>query len=159
MRTVATRSGRARRGQAVAELALVLPLLLAFAGIVVDFGRGYSAWIALESATRIAAESAAGDAMNSTEALTDARTIICAEMADVVGYVAGGTPSTCTQPNVTVPLFTRSSTAPGASAFYPLGSVTVEATLPFEMLMHWPWLDEGTWTLSASESFELLQGR
>jgi hypothetical protein len=101
----------------------------------------------------------AGDAMNSTEAETDARTIICAEMADVVGYVAGGTPSTCTQPNVTVPSFSRSSTAPGASAFYPLGSVTVEATLPFEMLMHWPWLNEGTWTLRASESFEVLQGR
>lgn len=137
----------------------MLPLLLAFAGIVVDFGRGYSAWIALESATRMAAESVAGDAMNSTEALTDARALICGEMADVVGFQAGGTPSTCTQPNVSVASFSRSSTAPGATAFYPRGSVTVEATLPFEMLMHWPWLDEGIWTLSASESFQVLQGR
>jgi Flp pilus assembly protein TadG len=159
MTTVANRRGSARRGQALVELAVVLPLLLAFAGIIVDFGRAYAAQVSLESATRAAAEYVAGYTTTSGAALSEARAMICGEMDGVIGYVAGDTPATCVQPNVTITSYARSSTAPGATAFFPLGSVTVEATVPFEMLMHWPWLDEGTWTLRAEESFQVLQGR
>jgi Flp pilus assembly protein TadG len=159
METVVNRRGSARRGQALVELAVILPLLLGFAGIIVDFGRAYAAQVSLESATRAAAEYVAGYATTSDAALAQARAMICGEMDDVIGYVAGDTPATCLQPDVAVTSYTRSSTAPGATAFFPLGSVTVEATVPFQMLMHWPWLDEGTWTLRASESFQVLQGR
>jgi Flp pilus assembly protein TadG len=159
MTTVVNRRGSARRGQALVELAVVLPLLLAFAGIIVDFGRAYAAQVSLESVTRAAAEYVAGNATSPETALAEARARICGEMEGVIGYVAGDTPATCLQPNVAITSYTRSSTAPGATAFFPLGSVTVEATVPFEMLMHWPWLDEGTWTLRAAESFQVLQGR
>ena len=159
METVVNRRGSARRGQALVELAVVLPLLLAFGGIVVDFGRAYAAQVSLESATRAAAEYVAGYTTTTDAALTEARAMICGEMDGVIGYVAGGTPATCVQPDVAITSYSRSSTAPGATAFFPLGSVTVEATVPFEMLMHWPWLDEGTWTLRAEESFQVLQGR
>lgn len=159
MTAVANRRGSARRGQALVELAVVLPLLLAFAGIIVDFGRAYAAQVSLESATRAAAEYVAGYTTSQGAALAEARAMICGEMDGVIGYVAGGTPATCVQPDVAITSYSRSSTAPGATAFFPLGSVTVEATVPFEMLMHWPWLDEGTWTLRAAESFQVLQGR
>ena len=49
----------ASRGQSVAEFALLLPVLLAFLGMTIDFARVYQAWITLESATRDAAEYAA----------------------------------------------------------------------------------------------------
>lgn len=147
------------RGQALVELAIVLPILLAFAGITVDFGRAYSAQMTLESATRMAAEWVAGTATSEEAALAEARTRICDELDGVIGYVDGDTPGSCEQPEVDVLSYTRSSTAPGASAFYPLGSVTVEARLPFQMLMPWPWLDRGTWELRATESFQVLQGR
>jgi Flp pilus assembly protein TadG len=159
MTRVAKGRGSARRGQALVELAAVLPLLLAFAGIIVDFGRAYAAQVSLESATRAAAEYVAGYTTSEGAALTEARAMICGEMDGVIGYVAGDTPATCVQPDVDITSYSRSSTAPGATSFFPLGSVTVEATVPFEMLMHWPWLDEGTWTLRAEESFQVLQGR
>ena len=159
MTTVVNWRGTARRGQALVELAVVLPLLLAFAGIIVDFGRAYAAQVSLESATRAAAEYVAGYSTSQEAALSQARTMICGEMEGVIGYVAGDTPATCLQPNVAIASYTRSSTAPGATSFFPLGSVTVEASVPFEMLMHWPWLDEGVWTLRAAESFQVLQGR
>jgi Flp pilus assembly protein TadG len=159
MTTVVNRRGSARRGQALVELAVILPLLLGFAGIIVDFGRAYAAQVSLESATRAAAEYVAGYSTSQEAALSQARTMICGELEGVIGYVPGDTPDTCLQPDVAIASYTRSSTAPGATAFFPLGSVTVEATVPFEMLMHWPWLDEGTWTLRASESFQVLQGR
>jgi Flp pilus assembly protein TadG len=156
---VANRRGSARRGQALVELAVVLPLLLAFAGVIVDFGRAYAAQVSLESVTRAAAEYVAGYTTTSEAALTEARAMICGEMEGVIGYVAGDTPAACIQPDVAITSYSRSSTAPGATAFFPLGSVTVEATVPFEMLMHWPWLEDGTWTLRAEESFQVLQGR
>lgn len=159
MTTVVNWRGSARRGQALVELAVVLPLLLAFAGIIVDFGRAYAAQVSLESATRAAAEYVAGYSTSQAAALSQARTMICGEMEGVIGYVAGDTPATCLQPNVAIASYMRSSTAPGATPFFPLGSVTVEATVPFEMLMRWPWLEQGVWTLRAAESFQVLQGR
>ncbi|HEX2193416.1 MAG TPA: TadE family protein [Candidatus Limnocylindria bacterium] len=149
----------APRGQALVELAIVMPMLLAFAGIIVDFGRAYAAQIALESATRTAAEYAAGNATDEDSALTEARSHICGELESVIGYEQGDTPEACDQPEVEVLSYSRSSTAPGATAFYPLGSVTLQARLPFRMLMPWPWLDRGSWQLSATESFQVLQGR
>lgn len=137
---------------------MILPLLLAVTGIVVDFGRVYGIQVALESATRNAAEYVAGFSTTSTAA-ADARRVVCVEMADVTGYVAGADAANCTQPTVTIVSFSRSSTAPGATAAYPRGSVQLRVTMPFAMLMKYPWLDGGVWTLSSDVSYEVMQGR
>jgi TadE-like protein len=48
-----------RRGQAMVEFALVLPLLAVLLVMAVDFGRVFFGWVALQNATRIAADFAA----------------------------------------------------------------------------------------------------
>lgn len=50
---------RATRGQGMVEFALVLPLLALLLVMAVDFGRVFFGWIALQNATRIAADTAA----------------------------------------------------------------------------------------------------
>ena len=47
-----------RRGQGMVEFALVLPLLALLLVMAVDFGRVFFGWIALQNATRIAADTA-----------------------------------------------------------------------------------------------------
>ena len=49
-----------RRGQAMVEFALVLPLLVLLLVMAIDFGRVFFGWVALQNATRIAADYAAG---------------------------------------------------------------------------------------------------
>lgn len=46
------------RGQAMVEFALILPLLLLFLLLAIDFGRVYFGWVALNNAARIAANEA-----------------------------------------------------------------------------------------------------
>lgn len=55
------RSARSR-GQAMVEFALVLPILALLLVMAVDFGRVFFGWVALQNATRIAADFAAGHA-------------------------------------------------------------------------------------------------
>ena len=50
------------RGQALVEFALILPLLALLLVMAVDFGRVFFGYIALQNATRIAADMAAGQA-------------------------------------------------------------------------------------------------
>ena len=44
------------RGQSLVEFSIVLPVLLAIVGVVIDASRVYLAWSSLESATRDAAQ-------------------------------------------------------------------------------------------------------
>ncbi len=162
---------RARRprnrtsGQSIAEFALVLPVMLAFLGMAIDFARVYQVWITLESATRDAAESAATSATTSAEALDIAQRTICLQAQTVPGFTLGSSPSPddvelCVSPSVAVVAFDLSTTAPGASARYPLGSVTVEARLPFSPALAYPYItQDGAWTISTSASFSIIQGR
>lgn len=53
------RSTRDRRGQGMVEFALILPLLVLLLVMAIDFGRVFFGWIALQNATRIAADTAA----------------------------------------------------------------------------------------------------
>jgi hypothetical protein len=48
----------ARRGQGMVEFAMILPLLALLLVMAVDFGRVFFGWIALQNATRIAADTA-----------------------------------------------------------------------------------------------------
>jgi Flp pilus assembly protein TadG len=153
---------RARRGQALAEFALILPIILALVGAGVDFARGYAAQMTLQTATRNAAEAAAYDVAVTTvaQATTKARAVVCTEAQRLPGFVAGagGDVATCTQPSVTV-TWTRDATTPGANDRYPLVTVTVATSLDFDTTVPWPLLPDGSWTLGAFESFSIMQGR
>lgn len=153
---------RARRGQALAEFALILPILLALVGAGVDFARGYAAQMTLQTAARNAAEAAAYDTTVTTAALatTKARAVVCTEAQRLPGFIAGagGNVATCTQPAVSV-TWTSSTTAPGANERYPLVTVTVTASLAFDTTIPWPLLPNGAWTLGTTESFSIMQGR
>jgi Flp pilus assembly protein TadG len=151
---------RSRRGQSLVELSLVLPILSAILGGAIDLARVYEAQITLQSAARNAAEAAASEAGDVTEAQTIARRIVCIESQGLPGFVpgGGGNVETCTSPAVAV-TFSRSTTAPGASTWYPLGTATVEASLDFDMLLPWPLLPDGGWTLDPEHSYSVFQGR
>ncbi len=161
-------SARARtrgRGQSLAEFALLLPLMLAFLGLALDFSRVFQAWITLESATRDAAESAATDATSSSEALTLAQERICLQSQTVPGFQLSSSPppddvERCTTPNVSVVAFSRSTTAPGATTTYPIGTATIEARLPFSPLFAYPFITQnGQWTIVTRSTFSIVQGR
>jgi Flp pilus assembly protein TadG len=154
--------GRSRhpRGQALAELALVLPILMAMVGGAIDFARAYQASITLQSATRSAAEAAATESTDVASAESAARALVCEASQELPGFVAGagGSITECVAPAVTV-TFSRSTTAPGASTRYPLASATVESSLDFELLIPWPMLPNGTWDLGSAQSYGVIQGR
>jgi Flp pilus assembly protein TadG len=155
------RRQRSSRGQALAEFALILPILVMIVGGAIDMARVYQASLTLDSATRNAAESAATVSTDAATAQAEAKRVLCTETQKLAGFVAGsgGVVATCTTPGVTIASFSRSSTAPGASTRYPLAAVTVTSQLDFRMLIPWPGLPQGGWTLSSTESFSILQGR
>jgi Flp pilus assembly protein TadG len=158
-------AGGRSRGQSLAEFALILPLLLTIVGATIDFARLYQAWIGLQAATRVAAEYVAANDTTSAQALSDARRFVCTQTQGMPGFQASALAAPnninqCTQPTVTVPSFTRSTTAAGASAAYPVGSATVTTSMPFRMFFSYPLLTQnGTWTLRATESYSIVQGR
>jgi Flp pilus assembly protein TadG len=151
---------RSAKGQSLVELSLVLPILVGILGGSIDFARIYQASIILQSATRNAAEAAASEATTLAEAEAIAREIVCVESQHLTGFVPGmgGDVATCTAPAVTV-TFTSSESAPGAAPGYPLASATVRVSLEFAMLVAWPLLPGGSWTLDPSQSYSIVQNR
>jgi Flp pilus assembly protein TadG len=152
---------RSRRGQALVEFAILLPLLAALAGGAIDFARVYQASMALQSATRNAAESAATTSTTSGAAQAEAQRVVCTETQRLPGFVAGsgGSIPTCTDPDVTLTAFTYSTSGSGFSSSYPLVSATVSSELDFSLLVPWPFIPDGAWTLSTEQSFSVVQNR
>lgn len=155
------RRNRTSRGQALVEFAIVLPLLAALSGGAIDFARVYQASMTLQSATRNAAEAAATVTTTNSAAQTEAQRVVCTETQRLPGFVpgAGNSIPTCTAPAVTVTAFDYSTTAPGATATYPLVSATVRSELDFDLLIPWPFLDGGHWRLRTTQSYSVIQGR
>jgi Flp pilus assembly protein TadG len=152
----------------VAEFALLLPVMLAFLGLTIDFARVFQTWITLESATRDAAEYAATTGTDSADALTKAKKTICLQAQNIPGFRRSTLTSPndvqqCLQPSVTVTSFSRVSdpvTAPGASSLYPIGTATITASVPFTPLFAYPFLtSNGTMTVSSQATFSVAQGR
>ncbi|HET7677684.1 MAG TPA: TadE/TadG family type IV pilus assembly protein [Candidatus Limnocylindrales bacterium] len=142
------------------EFALVLPIMFTVFGACLDFARVYQAWIVLQGATRTGAEMAASSATSASNAQAIAEAQVCTEATGLPGYIAGPGPGQCLQPDANVTFFSRSTTAPGGSTRYPVATVTVTATFPFRTLFSYPLLTSGgTWTLSATESYSVVQGR
>jgi Flp pilus assembly protein TadG len=150
----------------VAEFALLLPVMLAFLGLTIDFARVFQAWITLESATRDAAEAAATNSTTSAGALTLAKKTICLQAQNIPGFQRSGLASPndveqCSSPSVAVVSWsTSTSGADGASPDYPVATVTIRATAPFNPLFAYPFLTQnGTWTVTSQQSFSVAQGR
>jgi len=151
----------------VTEFAIILPVMLAFLGMGIDFARVFQAWITLESATRDAAEAVATDTTvtTSTQALDRAKRTICLQAQNIPGYARSGLASPddvelCTAPTVTVASFTVSPAADGASDEHPLGTASIQVSLPFRPLFAYPLITQnGTWTIVTSGTFSILRGR
>lgn len=165
--TRANRRGPRSRGQSVTEFAIILPVMLAFLGLAIDFARVFQAWITLESATRDAAEAVATDTTvtTSTQALDLAKRTVCLQAQNVPGFTRSGLTSPddvelCTAPTVSITTFTVSPTATGASTKYPLGTAAVQVSLPFRPLFAYPLITQnGTWTIVTTGTFSILRGR
>jgi Flp pilus assembly protein TadG len=153
------------RGQSLVELALILPVLLTILGASVDIARVYGASVALEGATRDAAEQVAtldGTSSNNATASARAQSVVCSQMVKITGFVApAGNPTSCTQPAVTLSSWTVSTTAAlGGSTAHPVGKATVTATLPFRMLFAYPFFTQGgAWTITSSQTYSIVQNR
>jgi hypothetical protein len=153
------------RGQSLVEFAILLPLLLAFVGVSLDFARVYQAWITLESATRDAAEYAATVAVSESVAETEARRLVCLQTQGLPGFEPGPGPASlgvaaCRAPSIALVAFDLSTTAAGASSRNPVGSATVRASLPFRPLFSYPFLTtDGVWLVGSTSTFSVIQGR
>jgi len=154
-------ASRRSRGQSFVEFALILPVLLTLFGGAVDVARLYQGWITLEGAARDGAEYAATKSASSSAAQTDAQTVVCTETQNLSGFAAPpGNPTNCTSPAVTVTYSKDTSATSGASTAYPIVTVTVVATLPFRTLWSYPlFTQNGAWTLTATETYTIQQGR
>jgi Flp pilus assembly protein TadG len=153
-----TPSGSRSRGQSLTEFALLLPVMLALVGAMLDVARAYQASIALNAATRDAAEYTATNSDSAANALSQARRVVCLQAAGLPGHVPGGTPDTCSAPDVTVVSFSRSTTVPGSTTKHPLATVTVRTELPFDTLFDYPFVG-GDWTLGTDQTFSIVQNR
>ena len=151
---------RIPRGQAIAEFALILPMLLGLVGAGIDFARAFEGSMTLEAAARNAAEAAAYESLDLTAAQAKAREVVCTESRRLPGFEpgSGGDVATCTNPALTV-TYSRDPDAPGANDRYPLVTVTVTTAMEFDLTVPWPFLPNGAWTLGSTQSFEILQGR
>lgn len=165
--TRARRRPSRSRGQSVTEFAIILPVMLAFLGLAIDFARVFQAWITLESATRDAAEAAATDTTvtNSTQALDLAKRTVCLQAQNVPGFTRSGLTSPddvelCTAPSVSVVSFSVDPAGSGASTEHPLGTASIQVSLPFRPLFAYPLITQnGTWTIITAGSFSILRGR
>lgn len=157
---ITRRTHRIPRGQALAEFALILPILLALVGGAIDFARVFQGSMTLQTAARNAAESAAYSSLDLAQAQSRARAVVCTESQDLPGFVPGpgGAVATCTSPSVTI-AYSRSTTAPGANVKYPLVTATVTTSLGFTLMVPWPLLPNGAWNLGTAQTFSIMQGR
>jgi Flp pilus assembly protein TadG len=159
------RRTRRSRGQSVAEFALLLPVMLAFLGLTIDFARVFQAWITMQSATRDAAEAAATNGSSSANALTVAQKTVCLQSQNIPGFQRSTAASPadveqCASPVVTVVSYNLSTTEAGASDDYPIGTVTVRSSLPFRPLFAYPFLTQnGNWTVITDATFSVAQNR
>jgi Flp pilus assembly protein TadG len=148
-------------GQSLVEFALILPILLTLTGAAIDISRVYGAWVALEGATRDAAEQVATDPNTTSQsaAATKARTIVCTQLASTPGFASPpGQPALCTSPALTVTW--ASSTASPGSSRNPLVTVTVASTLPFRTFFGYPlFTQNGAWNVGSNQSYSILQNR
>ena len=142
--------GRAkRRGSAVLELSLVLPILISLGLICVDFGRVAFYYIAVTNAAMAGAQYASANpyppaAVSRALWVTNAKNAVTAEFAGSSGYSSSTITPTVSAPTVD----------PGNSSYY---LVSVTATYSFNTLISWSWLPGYNNTISLSRTVVLRE--
>ncbi len=151
-----TRTWR-ERGQALAEFAVVVPILLFLALATADLGRVYLAMIQNDSASREAADYGAYRWFywNDTNvAQTQAEMVrrACSASLGLADYVGAADGSTCTNPEVTVVLEGPGCSVPLTSNPDPSCIVHVTTRLTFRTLLQLPGLPD-TVTLQSDSKY------
>jgi Flp pilus assembly protein TadG len=176
----AERAGRARRrfgllrggrGQSLVEFSVVLPVLLALVGIVIDASRLYTAWVNLESATRDAAQYLARSdtdpyASDYTWAGADADAKAAYILETALNVTFDASPSSGTlvncedEPEVTTTYSLDTSWNAGGSVANPLSTAKVSACVPFRTLFQYPFITtNGVWVLQSEREMTVIVGR
>jgi hypothetical protein len=120
------RSRRRHAGQSVVEFALVAPILLFIVIAIADFGRLYTAAVAIESAAREAADYGAFDAahwsstapanITATLAEMERRACTAAAGSHLEGYAGAAGNTSCTNPTFSCHLEWGGSSVPCGSS-------------------------------------------
>ena len=163
------RSAR-HRGQSLVEFSIVLPVLLAIVGVVIDASRVYQAWTNLESATRDAAQYLATSSTDPTSPdyttpgmNSDAKAAYLLTEATDYTFTRSptqGTLTNCSLPQVTTTYTTNTSYESGGTAANPAGTARVLACLPFRTLFAYPFLTtNGAWIVRTDRTYTILVGR
>jgi Flp pilus assembly protein TadG len=158
------------RGQSLVEFSIVLPVLLAIVGVVIDASRVYQVWTNLESATRDAAQYLAtsntdpSSADHTTQGTnSDNKAIYLLNEATGATFTRSttqGTLTDCSHPQVTTTFTTDTSYASGGTAANPAGTARVKACLPFRTLFAYPFLTtNGAWIVNSDRKYTILVGR
>lgn len=158
------------RGQSLVEFSIVLPILLALVGILIDASRVYQAWTNLESATRDAAQYLAKSDTDPISANYTVQGLNSDNKAIYVlnqqtGFTFTRSPSqgvlmNCTIPQVTTTFSQDTSFASGGTATNPVGTARVIACLPFRTLFAYPFLTtNGAWVLHSDRQYTYIVGR
>jgi Flp pilus assembly protein TadG len=161
--------GRAR-GQSLVEFAVVLPVLFAIVGVLIDASRIYGLWTSLESATRDAAQYLATSSTDPTSpdytwpgenADTKAAYILTvATDYAVEPSTSADEFASCAVPQVTTTYVEDTTTANGGTVSNPIGTATVTACVPFHTLFAYPFLTtDGAFILRTERTMSVVVGR
>jgi Flp pilus assembly protein TadG len=159
-----------RRGQSLVEFAVVLPVMLAIGGVLIDAARLYQVWTTLESATRDAAQYLATSAKDTSspdytwageDADSKAAYILSvATQYPVARSVSADALASCDVPQVTTTYTQDTSAASGGSVANPLSTATVTVCIPFRTLFAYPFLTtNGAFLLRTERTMSVLMGR
>jgi Flp pilus assembly protein TadG len=170
-RHAAAPSARARhRGQSLVEFAVVLPVMLAIGGVLIDAARLYQVWTTLESTTRDAAQYLATSSTDPTApdytwAGEDADNKAAYIITVGTGYPVERSESaealaSCDVPQVTTFYTLDTTDGTGGSVANPLSTATVTVCIPFRTLFAYPFLTtDGAFVLRTERTMSLLVGR
>ena len=170
---MASQSDRARersRGQSLVEFSVVLPVLLALTGVVIDASRVYQAWNNLESSTRDAAQYLATSNRDPYSpdhtwagSDADAKAQFIVERATGETFAispTNGTLTDCSGPQITTTYSTDTTRSLGGSSSFPLSTAKVMTCLPFRTIFAYPFLTtDGAWQLKSEREITILVGR
>jgi Flp pilus assembly protein TadG len=169
-RAIGRRPRTRQRGQSIVEFALVLPVMLAIVGVVIDAARLYQVWTNLESATRDAAQYLATSSTDPTApdytwAGVDADTKAAYILTEATGYDVARSLSadefaSCDTAQVTTTYWQDATVANGGTVSNPVSTATVSACIPFRTLFNYPFLaEDGAMVISAERTMSVIVGR
>ena len=164
------RSRHAGRGQSLVEFAVVLPVLFAIVGVLIDASRMYGLWTSLESATRDAAQYLATSSTDTTSPdytwpgdNADGKAAYILTVATdyaVEPSTSADAFASCATPQVTTTYTEDTTKANGGTVSNPIGTATVSACIPFRTLFAYPFLTtDGAFVLRTERTISVVVGR